>query len=797
MTDTWLCTAHIFGCRGCKQKCGCGTDPTCTGVSLNPWTVYNYQQHALANCDTVRPLKSGRRYMPLSRLRPGCDQYRPFPHNTPNGDPLAFWYSPNNSFSAGFGYLIHELEIDHPRERERMTSKLDAVGCTLTGRRYGRIVIEAAGRTPAESRHLKETLIRWLVEGEQQSCDRCEGRTMEVWRDCCVSDEGRTGRRLLTDVRGWIDTTPETGDPVTDCGCVFQLEFSAADELREVDGKVDGPGEWVDGWQCEPTDPVETEIVEIERLVPKTVKLVDLKARTDGSLISCPVDFDPADLSASTPDECYFQVRNVELLDRAVCCPPELDAQVAPDGTISYTPRQPDVWADYLAQVAVDGVDCACPPTIATFRIPNINYDPAGCADCPTEFKAAQCAADAGLTVDPDGLIGFPLGPGDYPLTGTPGLPAIVNYAVCMGYIPSPSPWCVDVGGPGSIAEISILTGGQIGIVCTDPASNVYRFPADLTTAEPMLGWDATPFGGVEHPVPSEDELEGCADEVNANCLPWITVVPTGAGGPCTTLTLNPDGSIVSSVNLALNDATNMTFDWVPCSNLTDPDCAGQIPAQPGVTVNLGAGDWAENGWTVGAGWPAEIGGDQYTISETEWGPNTPDPAVVTETVEQAVTGDGCDGPCTPARPTYQPAEPAKCGPVCADPLRRHWTGTATGLDPNTDYLLDLNIPASVNGLNQVTVTVEFGDPECPTLQQTCIAAVPESSQFQLDDSDPVVVDSDGCLCDARGWLAAYERPVVRCSETATITVSYSWCETEADGVPPEPSWCLTPASAI
>lgn len=794
-TPNPLCTARLVG------VCRCGT---ATDLRIDPWLPAGFQQAGLDNSTQFLRDTAGRA-IPARELSPCCQLDEPSGSDSPLGDPQAWWEDPNRpEASAGaFGFLIHRIEVGSPLEQaERVTSVMDAVGCRVRGRRFGRIVLEAAGTSPSATDLLVDALFGATIDAE---CG-CSGVGLEIW-DHCHEADGRDGRRLVTDVRGWFPQPDPDQEPVTSCGRVIELAFSAGTEIFEPGGEVStAGGRWLETPWCRPDCPTDTETVFEERHVRKQVLQGDLKVLPDGSRVFCPL-FDPAAIDAETAASTFFSVRNVELVaaeDSPVCLP-EICLDVSASGDITVDPLQPDIWDRWLAQVAEGGLSCEAVPSVVKIVRPNDSFNPL-CDECPPEVRAAACAELHEVGVGSDGFLTVPALTFSWTSSGGASSPqgqAWLDFMECAwGFdmeaahagaaVETPASWRIERLAGGATGVYGLLANG-VGSVCD--ATWAHDFVDEIGLGVAAGVPVGSLFGGASclwsgrvsegpNPMLGLDDALGCASDLPANCDPFVEIVPSGSGPACVSLLLDPEtGQVSSDIDLSVNDPANMRFEWAGCVSVTSDLCDAVIPAAPDVTINIGAGGWAEDGWLVGQGWPGETPGSAYVITATEWGANSPDPLVEIVEVQREVQAAPA-GPCRVRRARRPAPDLESCFPCGEDELRV-WVSDELDLAAGR-WAFSFELHGNTTPIPAVEAWLS---PNNEPVRKVRIHTIDDGVTF--DTIDGVTFRRvDGCPTDAGPWLdrlTCGTGPLrTSCSTSARLIVLYPWCHTEGD-VPEAP----------
>jgi len=615
-----------------------------------------------------------------------------------NGDPCGFaspWFDPDCPTMSGgaFGGLIREFTIESPYELTGSRSrKARDVGCTITnGRRFGRIVVESTGTDRASVEWWRQWVTNRLIKQK-----RCCGTTMEVWAHCCEYD-GKTGKRTLTDVGEFLVKELPNESPLTTCGCVLEILFSAGDLIIETDSYVEG--ETFDPIEvCLPTCDDGIELVEQEVVTSKEQCRLDVTYYADDvAAVGCLADCETYD-----PATQFLVPGAFERVEQSTeeCCPVGIKTLDLFSAIPAIVPAQPSLYQTQIVDVIANGgtIDCACQPAVQTVRVKNFRHNPE-CPECPESLRGFACAEQTGVTVT-DGYIdlaamGKPAGQQTWVFDpGAPTAPpawlaSLLEYFECIGQPYDYEQMLTDaqvVNGSLTVIRLVVFDDGRVSF---EPAIT----PGGLSSCDTnTYVWTAAGIdytgnsqppqceGGTDHaavPVLTPEQAADCETQLPVACLPYIDVVPsTGGIGPCVLINIAADGSVDSityeingaPVDLSVDDLSLASFKWGPCPDVVADDaCPPFIPPNAPLIVDFTTGEVTSDGtWTMGPGWPYDTDPSQYVIVSTDLGPNNDDPIITTELVPQQVVTDDCPAPCGTVQRKY-PQNASDCWPCDLD----------------------------------------------------------------------------------------------------------------------------------
>lgn len=646
----------------CNLQIGCEQ----CGVNLNPWLVHQYQSFAQEN---GLPVVKG---LNLNHMTGLCESFKPEtlydqpsqPILDDNGE-ICGYASPAfdpacpESGSGMFGGVLRSVVIEDGSELTGSRSKkFEPIGCTQrNGVKYGTAIVEIVGTNTVAVCDYFE----WMKSHLESIGEGCCSTTIDYWKHCCNLD-GKTGRRTLTDVRGWLVRETDEHQAATDCGLMVEILFAAAGRTTEPDAEIIATeADTFDAIRpyC-PTTTTEMRPTTTEKTACIVELCYDVATAT---LEGCPTNCDTFDPATQYIDFATTITRKE--VDEAECCPIEfslLDTTTSPPTLVAA--QQPLFDTQIAAPLAAgEGIDCTCAPVIKNVRYNNPGYNPAcGCPKDPFE-----CAEELGLAVE-DGFLVIPA-----PNTGDtfsiqdddPADQAVfaqlAEFMKCLG-LTTPDIYNNPPFGPDP--QPGDCVAFQIAQIRINPETGCYQFG--------ILSGEACIAPGVssETWTPDANQIPGTCDSLATlttecnqdttpdHCKEKVTVPPIG-GGPCVIVTLDEDAA-VDSLTYELNglpvlpsdDLSTASFKFAPCiPTAEDESCPDIIPTDAPLVGTLTDGKFTfetDGSWIIGPSFPGSTDGSNLNPVSVNGVANSSEPITTMGEVPVAAneTVAGCEPPC-------------------------------------------------------------------------------------------------------------------------------------------------------
>lgn len=740
---------------------------------------------------------------------------------TPAGTQYAGpWFDPNLPTISGgaFGFMVTDFTM--------------STGYTLTqlsrsgnrGRARQRRQVRVAtvkGFVVANSADSTEYFIEWLTQRtkDQTGCGSagCDGRSIETFVHCCNSD-GQSGLRRFRNAGGFniVDMTQDYKNehPGTKlgagCGAYLEMTFEIGDPFSYSPTAIKQclvDSTW-DLGACDPKfeDPcyIQTEEQLIDTYLPRTVGSIELVREDDGTLIVCPIDFQPGDYDPATWQLEVVRTRQKDPDPEETVEPYLVNLTLQSNNLVVYEKVVPERWpgdgsipcdAEIIANTVTRRPECVAP------RYIELVYDPQ--AAFPYTWNPLNWVHTPGQAID----CGLPNCPividrityrngcfdntdvacvGD-PVASPPIAPECPVPEICRQFVTVPNP------NGSTCTGIDILANRR----WNPPLVSFGLFDAETNAPWPQLSFTVVdPCQGLPSiPVASPD-------------CQWLQTEPAPSAGDAHRFWLSPttnrafpmDGydPTASGMFPPVNGA-GLAIEQTLCpDDPVDPTCAEPIPVPAQVSINTSAWTWAPvGGWTVDQFFPNQNDPSVFEVVQ-----NT-DPIVVPvlQTVPVAEMLEGCpDGPdgCTPQTLGFAPVTlPTPCWTPPMSQAAQ--VCTISNLTGGFQYVLNIDIYAGteMDMRNARLVAwngfADFPDPltapdfwECRSpCAELRLIELPRQSRFVIDDREPsITMTCNGLSRPGQRFIdpqQPWRPPIIECTSVLYVAMYVDCATTSTD----------------